>query len=419
MNNESNPQNFKYLTSLREKILLGNLANFSIVELLTLVLLQSKNQPIRRHSLYLEINELTKFETEEIFLPDIKNKKSTEILFLQSLKKTTDLSTSSFYSSLVKLESLKLIRFNKSKNGKIETVEATLQTLTATNIIYNSLLRLRMMTGINLSTFNIKKFLNMLNANHFKNFLLVLNNEGINSTLLEYIHESVDELYIISSEEETINELKNLGYKDIKISTVHNGLIREPENVFEACFFRLNPKNSKLLGLTQSELLTELARVVEPEGRVFISSRADFPRTNHGLADFILDSYKESIINYIYSEEEIKELLAGAGLQDRRRVVQGAGRPRQHGARRSGGAGSCFHGRDEQSGVPHRRELREGRGSRPCGQQRPDGPAQLWQGNAREEPDPVLHVLRAADLPRGRGRGHQPRERAASGHHFL
>ncbi len=316
MDSSLNQLNSKYLTSLRVKISLGNLANFSIVELLTLVILQSKNQPIKRHSLYLEINELIKFEEEQIYLPTTEKKQSTEFLFLQTLKKTTDLSTSSFYSSLIKLESLNLIRFNKGKKEKIETVEATPETITATNLIYNSLLKLRMMTDSNHSTLNLKKILKMEDTYHVKNFLLVLNDESIDLTLLEYIYESVDELYIISSKEEIINELINLGYKDIKISTIHNRLIREPENVFDGCFFRLNPKNSKLLGLTHSELLTELARVVELDGRIFISSRADFPRTNHGLADFILASYKESIINYIYSEEEIKDLLAGAGLQD-------------------------------------------------------------------------------------------------------
>lgn len=316
MGNDSNQQNAKYLTSLREKITLGNLANFSIVELLTLVLLHSKNQPIKRYYLYLEINKLTKFELEEENLPNTKNKKSTEILLLQSLKKTTDLSTSSFYSSLVKLESLNLIRFNKNRKNKIETVETTPQTLTAMNLIYNSLLRLRMMTDINLSSLNVKKFLKVYNANHFKNLLLILGNEGFNSTLLENICETVDELYIISSEEETINDLIDLDYKKIKISTIHNGLIREPENVFEACFFPLNSKNNKVLGLTQSELLRELVRVVEPEGHVFILSRADFPHTNHGLADFILDTYKESINGYTYSEENVKALLESAGLQD-------------------------------------------------------------------------------------------------------
>ena len=312
MNNSSDPSKSKVLHNFSENVKLGILSNFTIVELYTMVVLDAKKHPIKRHTLYLEINELAKFEGEQA--PSLIKKKSTENLLLQSLVKTTDLSTSSFYSSLVKLESLDLIKFNKNKKGKIETVEAKPQIRYAINLIYNSLLRLRMMTDLNLPMVNGQEFLEKYNITHLNNILLVLNQEGIELSMLDEFHKISDELFILS-EDESINQNINQVYEDIKFTKIYNNLIREPENVFEACLFRLTRKNKALFGLTQSDLIKEFIRVVKKGGRIVITSRADFPETENKLSDFVLKSYKESIKDFIYSEREIKNLLEKAELE--------------------------------------------------------------------------------------------------------
>ena len=114
---------------------IGDFASFSIVEIITLQTLLRHTEPIKRYALYLEINQLVH--------PLVYNSKisESEKEYEKFLQKSM-ISTSSFYNSLNTLNKKGLINFNKSKKGKVDTIEATEVTNVALKAIRQFFLRI-------------------------------------------------------------------------------------------------------------------------------------------------------------------------------------------------------------------------------------------------------------------------------------
>ena len=159
---------------------IGDLANLSIVEILTLQRLLQHQTPVVRYVLYQEINQL-------IHPEKVKYSSAEEILSNSLKEEKPDLSTSSFYNSLNTLKKRGLIAFNYKTGLKkqVETVEATKTTKMAISALERYFLR----TIIKDFGYLLKlgeKVLEIINQSHLETLITVWLSDILDLNLLEY-----------------------------------------------------------------------------------------------------------------------------------------------------------------------------------------------------------------------------------------
>ncbi|MFX1445585.1 MAG: transcriptional repressor [Promethearchaeota archaeon] len=286
---------------------IGDLANLSIVEILTLQRLLQHQKPVVRYILYQEINQLIH--------PDKKKYNSAEEILSNSLKEERpDLSTSSFYNSLNTLKKKGLVAFNYKLGIKkqIETIEATKTTRLAILALEHYFLR----TTVSDFGYLLKvgeKILDIIGQSHLETLITVWLSDILDLNLLEYFTKIANEVSILSKVD-IYEDLVKIGLKNINYTNMYNNVIREPNEFFNLAVVPSYKRNLDFFGLSRIDLLKELIRVTKKDGVIIISGRTAFSSTQNFYADELLKRYSESISERIFSERELKDEMFNAGL---------------------------------------------------------------------------------------------------------
>ena len=270
------------------------IANLSIIEVTSLQILLQYHKPIVRYSLFEEINNYINQES-------IEHEKQF-------------LSTSSFYNSLTNLEALNLILFNLDEKGKINTIEATPLAITAINLIYQSLMRIRAVDIIDIvkdASSYIEKRNPRKKPSNFA--LVVFPYHFLNYRILEYLSNQFDEVFLMSKEE-TLKSFHNAGIINIKYSNIHNKQIFAPNDSFSEATIVSYSKNIDFFGMTRKEVLEDIIRIVKPGGIVTVVVRSQFEQSKNFIVNEFINLFRKSIFDLIFTEEELKKDLIEAGL---------------------------------------------------------------------------------------------------------
>ncbi|MEJ2250446.1 MAG: hypothetical protein P8Y70_15315 [Candidatus Lokiarchaeota archaeon] len=300
----------KFMDFLR----IGDFTGLSIIDLITLQILLSHENPVVRHVLYLEVNKYIKHE-EELFESRTLNLSDTERLFYESIEVKKDLSTASFYNNLENLERLGLLCFNKNTAGKIETVEPSKLTNSVLKIILTGLFNLYI-ERIMKYYFNQMDFiLEKLEKNHFSSILSILLSKNIYGTYLKIVSEITKEAFVLTKQEQR-EILQKLHFENIKYSRIIKDKIREPEDIFELAIIPTYLKKPRFYNFTRIDLLKELIRVVKPGGYIILISGSDLDSSNNVYMNELIEIYNNLFRDIIFSEKEIEEDLHKVGLSN-------------------------------------------------------------------------------------------------------
>lgn len=311
--NIENKRKWKKVTSLLEDYLGGDLSNLSIVQIITMQILLKYPHPLVRYSLYAHINQFLKKKDH----PNIEgygNLPKAEQNFYSFLQKKKELSTSSFYNNLSNLEKKRLVEFNLNKKGKIDSVKTT--PLTASLI--NNVLLLFLQQMPNYTDFYKKTFQKLVEKTGplFQRSKLLINLEkDLSPEFMRGFIDNCEEAFVISSNK-SYDDFDKSGVKDFNITKIHNGKIREPDNVFDRVLIRRYRKISDFHGLTRIELVKEAFRVTKPGGTLIIYAIEKLPKTNNYYADELLRIIKPVFEDFSYEKHEFKQELEDASISN-------------------------------------------------------------------------------------------------------
>lgn len=277
-------------------ISIRNIANLSIIEVASLQILLQYHKPVVRYSLFEEINDY--FNQESI---------EDERQFL---------STSSFYNSLTNLEALNLISFNYDEKGKVTSIEATPLANTAIDLIYHNLMRIRAVDIFDIVK-NVSTYIEKRNPRKKPSnlALVVFPYHFLNYKILDYLSNQFEEVFVISKEE-TLKSFHRIGIIDIQYSNIHNKKIFAPDGSFSEAVVVSYSKNIDFFGMTRNEVLKDTIRIVKPGGIVTVAVRSQFEQSKNFIVNEFIELFRDSIIDFIFTEEELKKELVEAGLSN-------------------------------------------------------------------------------------------------------
>ncbi|MFX1366574.1 MAG: hypothetical protein ACFFCE_01215 [Promethearchaeota archaeon] len=299
---------------LSKNLEIGNFADLSITEIITLQILLQHLEPIVRHTLYLEVNQYIQHKKKFVLSKIDNNFSKTDQLLFESLKKPTDLSTSSFYNSLSTLEKKGLLAFKRNKKGKIETISATSLTKSVINVINQYFL----LSIINDTKFDIifpKKVITENNQIHYENLLIVWLHDYVAPYSLNYFNEFADEIYLLANRS-IYDDLLKVGLKKIKYSSMYKKIIREPDNIFNAVIIPRYCENPDFFNLSRIGLLKEIVRVTRPEGEIILITRNEVPIVQNFLINQLITLYNKSLFNMgkVFTRQNLQNDMNSAGL---------------------------------------------------------------------------------------------------------
>jgi SAM-dependent methyltransferase len=213
------------------------------------------------------------------------------------------------------LEQKGLIKFNRDKNGKIETVQAT----SLTPVVIKLMLQFFMGTSVipDFVKFDkglTEKIKKVSNKERVKNIMGIWFSKNVYLRLVNWFKTLADEVFILSKKE-VYENFSDTDLKDVHITKVYNNQkIREPDNMIEMVAVPNYKKEADFYGMDRIEVLKEIHRILKPDGMIILVTKAEFPLTNDFTADELLKIYKDSISDTIFTEDLLKEDLRVAGF---------------------------------------------------------------------------------------------------------
>ncbi|MFX0074252.1 MAG: hypothetical protein ACFE96_02325 [Candidatus Hermodarchaeota archaeon] len=243
------------------------LAQLSMIQIITLHAISKYSKPIIRHSLLQEINASLVSKEIEILSPEQAFSES-----LQNIPKTL-ISPSSFYTSLEVLEKKGLVAFNRNKKGKVESVERTELTHDFIDFIHQYFL-FNMINDREISTELFQKLINILQSQKINkgNLFSIFPFDEPKIKFIEYITKNFKTVYLLGNEKVKERFLSG-GSENITFSKVKNGQIREPDNDFDISLIQGFNPNFDFYDISFKKLLDELIRITKPNGKICIFAR--------------------------------------------------------------------------------------------------------------------------------------------------
>ncbi len=228
-----------------------------------------------------------------------------------------ELSTSSFYNNLKTLKQRGLVEFIENKKGKVEFVKKTQETEDALKSINNYFLQSTINKGVSNLIFSENIF-QLIGLTQFDTLFLVLLQKHENLDFLK-IYSKISKQFFILSNIETLDELLMDYQKEINNyhrSQILGGLIREPNNIFDAAIFPEYSKNLNFFNLDRAVFLKELIRVTKKGGIVVLISKTEMPLTDNELFNELIKVYNEVIKTNgaDFTKEEMEKDMKDAGI---------------------------------------------------------------------------------------------------------
>ncbi len=304
------------ITSQIEGISIRDIGNLSIVEILVLQKLLRHGRPVVRHILFNEVSQFLINEQKKVVnsikLKDLPVGAQKFHQFLQSEKK---FSSSSFYYSLDNLEGKGLVKFNKDKNNKVESVEATKYTEVLNRTVLKHIIKFGIIVPEqdNFLTDIIKEAIKLIEDKKFGTILYIWFREFIKPEFMKVFSEMTENLFILSREK-TFENASKFGLNNVQPTALFNGTIRESDNFFDAVIVPYHYKDESVLGITKQQILKEAFRIVKSSGIVIIHGFVPIPNIDHGILNIFVKWVKEIYKGLIfYTEEQFKGELLNAG----------------------------------------------------------------------------------------------------------
>lgn len=297
---------------------IADFIDLSLVEIVILEYLARNSNPIVRHALYTEINQLLRNKQSDPKTSKKNSDEETQNQFYSYMDSEKQISTSSFYNTLSNLEDKGLLQtINNNHSAKIRSIKRTEFTSYIPRLLLKFLLNNNMNNAENWTEI-IETFLGEIGDESFSNVLVAFFTENIITPLLQKFTEYADSLSLLSSHQ-TFEDMKNLNkanFKDIRFSEVFEGKIRDLNGVFDAVIAPVYKKDPKFYDIPRKEWVTEFARVTKNQGIVCLVSLSDLPLINNIFVDELIHLYKIYVKNRIFTKNELKSDLEDAGLKD-------------------------------------------------------------------------------------------------------
>lgn len=299
---------------------IADFGDFSITEVIALEFLARYSDPIIRHTLYTELSQFIQFK--EDITPQIKIKEDNPFQkkFYEFVESSKKLSPSSFYNSLNKLEEIGVLSAERNQKNKITFIKPTQYTRFIPKLLLRFLINNDLMDSAENKLKFSKKFIEekilerIGDFKNLKNILTVWFTEFVGYALINEFAPIVDDIFIIYKSEH-IQSGSNSKINNIQYSRVINKRIREPDEIFDGVLVPIHKKKPKFYKMSGSEIIDELKRVTKPEGLIILVGMADIPLTNNPFADELINLYKISLNDRIFTEEELRDDMASAGIK--------------------------------------------------------------------------------------------------------
>jgi len=298
---------------------IADFGDFSITEVMALEFLARYSNPIIRHTLYTELSQFIQFKEKDTPQIKINEDNPVQQKFYEFVESPKKLSTSSFYNSLNKLEEIGLLSAERNQKNKINSIKSTQYTRFIPKLLLRFLINNDMMDAAENKLKFSKKFIEekilerIGDLKHLKTLLTVWFTEFVGYALISEFVDAVDDLFVIYKSEHAQSG-SNSEISNIQYSRVTNKKIREPDNVFDGVIVPIHKKKPKFYKMSRSEIISEVLRVTKPEGLIILVGMADIPLTNNPFADELINLYKRSLNDRIFTEEELRDDMVSAGM---------------------------------------------------------------------------------------------------------
>ncbi len=287
-----------------------NFADLSVLELITLQLLSRHKDPIVRYSLFLEVQRFFQKDRDIDLIADT-NVSSSEQKFRIFTQDRNPISTSSFYNNLKNLEKKGLLSF-KDK-GNVRLIEANELTRIVEEVIFHHFFITRMPFEVDAMIESGAKILQTIGKESFENFLLIWQYNNVDMPFFRLLTTLTDSLFILCKED-LYNHTINKTIESIRYTSMFNGLIREPDDIFECVFINYLDTKSSFLGINRIDILKEVIRVARKGGFVILSNYVELPLTKNYVTNTLIHIYNTINKYQISSKEQLEEDMRKAGL---------------------------------------------------------------------------------------------------------
>jgi len=302
-------------TNNKDKILDFHLKNYfdlSILDLLTLEILLNQKGPIKRHSLYKEVNHFILYREDRILLKSPSLNGNLMNLINKNIKEIKAISTSSFYNNLNQLEKKGLLKYT-IKNKKIKTVEKTGITFYLIKTIFYNLLQ-TIISNVSTIPEGAANFIReKYKLDDFDSLLLILIDE-FQEIESEYIFRRTKNLTILTNKPRYKNIFKS--NNNLTFTHIEKGIIREPEDFFSGIYVGRFQKNMNFHDISLDNLVKEAIRVLKPRGYIIFSTPLIVEPIDNLIIDVLINFYNELNSNLIFKENELRNILESNGIND-------------------------------------------------------------------------------------------------------
>ena len=293
--------------------------DLSIIELLTLEFLIRYGRPIVRHILY---NQITNFLLRESAKLDNLEKmglSNSELKYFNFLKakkerKKKILSTSSFYNSLSNLEKKGLIKFNKNERNKIISIEKTVLTNELMNDIIQHFISFWISYDFKIIIEIQELLLKKTGVASIENLLVIWLNFVHDMRLLQMFSRVSDTVFLLSKIDPT-KEISESGLDNIKLTSIYNARIREPNEMFDAVimpFYLI----TEIEGMNRIDLINDSLRVLKEDGNLVLIIDKKLPASNEVVLNRIVNLYNKANMGEVFTKQQILEDINKSNLKN-------------------------------------------------------------------------------------------------------
>ncbi len=298
---------------------ISDFADLSFIELIILEFLARYQKPVVRHTLFSEVKEFIEFKEQFIIKLENKNSNEQNKKFYDNIEQKRIFSTSSFYNSLLNLESKGLLKFHQNEKGnekgKKTFIEATPYAKFVPKLLLKFLINNDIMHAPEERKEFSERFLKLIGNQEkvsFERALLVWFTENDVYSIEQQLTDFTEKLYVLSKNEnkETV-KLRNVEY-----SKFEDRKIREAENFFDGAIIPVYKRNPKFHDMERIDIIKEIIRVIKPNGVLIVIAIAEMKSTGNLYVDELIKIYKLVLINRTFEANELAEDLKKAGLKD-------------------------------------------------------------------------------------------------------
>lgn len=232
-----------------------------------------------------------------------------------------EISPSSFYNSLKKLERLGLLQRTKGSDtaGKKIGLKSTSKAQKAIRLINQLTLpwavSLNELLGNAIPELIQKVGLPTEESEKADNLFILSFDGKMDPNMYRYFQDNWSKEIYFLADDITTKKLKKRGMTGFHQSRFTNK-IREANDFFDACAIYHYQRGKNIYGIEYHELLKEVNRVMKPGGTIVAQTLAPLPKTENIYIDSLAELYSSQPFFYSCKEKDIKQDLREVSFED-------------------------------------------------------------------------------------------------------